>query len=129
MDAHATAALTALNAGWYNESNGLWDSTANPNGAQWWNSANTLEVLCNFELYGGASSVTDLVLTTHNTFAKTSLADTLTGRYDDEGWWSLAWIRAYELTGTSVQLVVGRDRKKKWIHELPFAKGYVALSS
>jgi hypothetical protein len=62
MNSDATAALGALQdsrpspeiphslsppwqAGWYNEASGLWDSEESPNGAQWWNSANSLEVL------------------------------------------------------------------------------------
>ena len=103
MDVRASVALAELCTGWYDKQSGLWDGTQEPNGAQWWNSANSLEVVANYLLYGSEKNAS-LVSTIANTFAQTSLAETLTGRYDDEGWWSLGWIRAYELTGQRAYL-------------------------
>jgi len=103
MDSRASAALNSLNTGWYNNASGLWDSTVEPNGAQWWNSANSLEIISNYEIYGGAVNYS-LSHVIANTFEKTTMKETLTGRYDDEGWWCLAWIRAYELTGQHAYL-------------------------
>lgn len=91
----AGAAVAALMGNWYQETSGLWDRS--PGGAQWWNSANSLELLCNYAEYARADAYFSQIV--NNTFARTSLNETLTGRYDDEGWWSLAWIRAYEVFG------------------------------
>jgi predicted alpha-1,6-mannanase (GH76 family) len=70
---------------------GLWK------GEGWWNSANSL------------TAIVDLSLATHSShyladIEKTYVANR-SGRfvvnkyYDDEGWWALAWIDTYDLTG------------------------------
>lgn len=138
--------ITALEAlqNWYNEEEGLWNTTG------WWNSANCLTVLGDFSAleaddthwmdiedkfaitFTQAQQSTQtarrsrirglstlLVGTQHAkspVFSNTTVSprspinsnSTLTNRgysgfindyYDDEGWWALAWIRAYDVTG------------------------------
>ncbi|KAL2266890.1 hypothetical protein VTJ83DRAFT_4167 [Remersonia thermophila] len=88
------AAAKALQ-GWYNPSTGLWDST------NWWNSANCLTVLADWSLVDLLRSQSlDVPGIIANTFqnAQRSFAAFLNDFYDDEGWWALALIRAWDLT-------------------------------
>ncbi|MCO5051180.1 MAG: glycoside hydrolase family 76 protein [Verrucomicrobiae bacterium] len=74
---------------WYN-AQGLWDTTG------WWNAANCLEVVERMiELNNGAEYLEVL----RATFDRNRTRDFLNEFYDDEGWWALAWVRAYDLTG------------------------------
>lgn len=75
---------------WYNAENGLWDTTG------WWNSANVLTAVIEYMLYSGTSDYLDVVA---NTFERNVKDKFLNQYYDDEGWWGLAWVRAYDLTG------------------------------
>lgn len=75
---------------WYNVENGLWDTTG------WWNAANALTVLVEYMLYSGTSDYLDVAATT---FERNAADRFLNHYYDDEGWWGLAWVRAYDLTG------------------------------
>lgn len=114
---------------WYDDSEGLWDTTG------WWNSANCLQVLADFSALD-VEEANDLALgnVIANTFTQAqqstqtatktlmqglgmvlyektytkSTDSNLTERgyggfqnnfYDDEGWWALAWIRSYDVTG------------------------------
>ena len=106
----AGAAIAALQT-WYDEKTGLWDLA--PEGAQWWNSANCLELVCNYVIHeNGAAD--GLLAVINATFALTTLEETLTGRYDDEGWWCLALVRAYEAAGDAAYL----DRAEKIFADL-----------
>ena len=126
-------AIKALQT-WYNEEEGLWDTTG------WWNSANVLTMLGDFiNLDSNDANDLDLedvlattftqaqqtslkarkVLTkglasrlveSHYTRSPVSSDSDLATRgytgfindyYDDEGWWALAWIRAYDVTGNN----------------------------
>ncbi len=80
----------------YDVPTGLWDKNA------WWTGANMLEVSIDYMRETGDPAYADLI---DNTFIKnqshSSLYDTsnfLNEYYDDEGWWSLAWIKAFDLT-------------------------------
>ncbi|KAL1838316.1 hypothetical protein VTJ49DRAFT_2806 [Mycothermus thermophilus] len=114
------AAAEALQ-GWYNPSKGLWDST------NWWNSANCLTVLANWALVDvSRSRQIDVPSIIANTFEKAQrdvlrvrktiresgliesrydlhankrgFTEFLNEYYDDEGWWALALIRAWDVT-------------------------------
>ncbi|HEX6835607.1 MAG TPA: glycoside hydrolase family 76 protein [Polyangia bacterium] len=81
----AAAALQQL----YSASTGLFPSTG------WWNSANALTALIDYSIATQSSAyVGDIA----NTFDHNSSAKFLNDYYDDEGWWALAWIRAWDLT-------------------------------
>lgn len=74
---------------WYNSSTGLWNTT------NWWNAANSTTVLVNYSKVSGS---TDYQPTVENTFNRNSSHGFLNNYYDDEGWWALAWIDAYDWT-------------------------------
>jgi predicted alpha-1,6-mannanase (GH76 family) len=65
----------------------------------WWNSANALTVVAN---YSRVAHSRQYLPTIANTFKNASKADGtvnfLNDYDDDEGWWALAWIDAYDLT-------------------------------
>jgi predicted alpha-1,6-mannanase (GH76 family) len=115
---HAEAALSPLNQ-WYNQTSGIWDTTG------WWNSANCLTTISNLAITDpNVLPVASQIIP--NTFvqaqkynfhltkrispsglvqsyerpstAPEKLNGFLNAFYDDEGWWALAWIAAYDLT-------------------------------
>jgi predicted alpha-1,6-mannanase (GH76 family) len=97
FNANTSAAASALQQ-WYNHK-GLWDTTG------WWNAANCVEAIENVivaENGGAYLKVLD------ETFRKNSHANFLNEYYDDEGWWALAWIRAYDLTGETRYLKMAK---------------------
>jgi predicted alpha-1,6-mannanase (GH76 family) len=75
---------------WYDVPSGLWNKT------DWWTSANQLETVIDYTRETGDPTYLDDV---ENTFAKNQagLFDHF-GFYDDDGWWAIAWIKAYDLT-------------------------------
>lgn len=74
---------------WYVWRTGLWQTTG------WWNAANALTVLVNYSRLSGSTSYRSAV---ENTFRVNAPGRFLNKYYDDEGWWALAWIRAYDWT-------------------------------
>src|SRR5574337_939506 len=88
---YATAAAQALQR-WYNPATGLWESTG------WWNAANALGALIDYMSITNSNAYLSVVT---NTFAKNKAHDFLNNYYDDEGWWALAWLKAYDLTKDS----------------------------
>jgi hypothetical protein len=85
---HALIAAGALQQ-WYNPQ-GLWDTTG------WWNAANCLDAL---ESVITAENGGPLLQVIPATYERNSGKHFLNDFYDDEGWWALAWLRAYDLTG------------------------------
>ncbi|KAI1345261.1 glycoside hydrolase [Xylariaceae sp. FL0016] len=92
---------------WYNNDTGLWKSYA----PSWWQSANQLTTLLDMTLLGSqeATAIADIVVS--NTFSlaadKYNDGDGTpfeNNWYDDEGWWAIVWIRAYEATGSRVYI-------------------------
>jgi len=72
-------------------------------GFGWWNSANALETTIDYSLHTDSEQYLYLI---GNTFDRNADGesinpneDFLNELYDDEGWWALAWIKAYDLTG------------------------------
>lgn len=93
---------------WYNQQ-GLWDSTG------WWNAANCLEAMESVIELTNGEQCTDVIRTT---FERNSRRNFLNEFYDDEGWWALAWIRAFDLTGETCYLEMAKtifaDMKGGW---------------
>ncbi len=113
----------------YNQNTGLWDRTG------WWNSANVLTTLIRYEKFSGDKSLFDAI---DNTFKKAkagnfrgqfqhhpedwpnpeSPANFINAYNDDEGWWGLAWVEAFELTGKKEYLdtsvFIFEDMTKAW---------------
>ncbi len=82
---------------WYEPSTGLYKTTG------WWNSANSITVLVDYARVSRSAKYNAVIA---NTFvaAQKTLEDKkphtgFINKYlDDEGWWALAWIDAYDLT-------------------------------
>lgn len=87
---YANSGLIALQQ-WYDHSKGLWKT---PSG--WWNAANTLWLLAD---YAQRSNVKTYHPVIEITFTQNKGKNFLNWYYDDEGWWGLAWIKAYDLIG------------------------------
>jgi predicted alpha-1,6-mannanase (GH76 family) len=84
----ASAASTVLDS-WYDPATGLYRTTG------WWNSAHALEAdLAVSELRGGDRGLRRAA-TTH---ARNRADGFVNDFYDDEGWWALTWVHAYDLT-------------------------------
>jgi predicted alpha-1,6-mannanase (GH76 family) len=86
--------------GWYSQTTGLY---ASPSG--WWNAANSITVLADYEEVTGSTAYNSVL---SNTFlaAQKSHANFLNSYYDDDGWWALAWIEAYDVTGNPAYLAM-----------------------
>ena len=93
-----TAASTATLQQWYN-AKGRWDSTG------WWNAANCLEAVENAI---EASNGRDFANVLETTFTRNLTNNFLNDYYDDEGWWALAWIRGYDITGDARYLAMAK---------------------
>jgi predicted alpha-1,6-mannanase (GH76 family) len=129
--ANAEAALTELQT-WYNTQNGLWNTTG------WWNSANCITVLGDLAAVDSnvKAEVTSVFANTIVAAQNYNLAQSkiitpefnqetiwgpndqvvavnpkgfLNGFYDDEGWWALGWIQAYDVTGNTEYLNTAVD--------------------
>ncbi|MDE3148363.1 MAG: glycoside hydrolase family 76 protein [Acidobacteriota bacterium] len=76
--------------GWYSQSSGLYATG-------WWHSANAITALANYERVSGDSAYLSVLSNTF-TAAQVSHPNFINSYYDDQGWWALAWIDAYDLT-------------------------------
>jgi predicted alpha-1,6-mannanase (GH76 family) len=95
----ATEGVKALQL-WYSQSSGLY---AAPTG--WWNAANAITVLSNYERVTGGKTYYSVLSNTFTAAQKTNV-NFVNKYYDDDGWWALAWIDAYDLTGDARYLAM-----------------------
>ncbi|HEX7162581.1 MAG TPA: glycoside hydrolase family 76 protein [Trebonia sp.] len=77
---------------WYSPRTGLWKSTG------WWNAANALTAVISYTQHTGDESYLGVIETTF-TAAQRKHARFVNKFFDDNGWWALAWVAAYDLTG------------------------------
>lgn len=77
--------------GWYDQTTGLYRTTG------WWNSANAITVLVDYARLQQSTQYNSVLANTFQAAQKTR-PGFLNNFYDDEGWWALAWIDAYDLT-------------------------------
>ncbi|MFT4111373.1 glycoside hydrolase family 76 protein [Silvibacterium sp.] len=77
--------------GWYDEQTGLYKTTG------WWNSANAITTLTD-EAKIEHSHAFDPVFANTFQMGPKKYAAFINDYYDDEGWWALAWIGAYDVT-------------------------------
>lgn len=93
--AYAVAASNQMQT-WYNAATGLYSGA-------WWNSANVITTLADFQekFPTSISALTGQVFPTTLAMAPKAFGFTgfLNGFYDDELWWTLAWIKVYDVTG------------------------------
>jgi predicted alpha-1,6-mannanase (GH76 family) len=94
----AAAAGIGVLQGWYSRRTGLWKTTG------WWNSANALTAVIRYSQSTGDASYLGVI---ENTFARAQRGFLKVQRrkpgfindfFDDNLWWALAWVSAYDLT-------------------------------
>ena len=90
FSAQAAAGLAALQR-WYCRWTGRWRTTG------WWNAANALTAVIDYTQRTGDRTYAWVI---HRTYRAAGIrhADFVNRFFDDNGWWGLAWIRAYDLT-------------------------------
>jgi predicted alpha-1,6-mannanase (GH76 family) len=96
----AAAGITALQR-WYHPPTGQWRT------AGWWNAANALTAVIGYTQQTGDRAHAGVITTTF-TAAQRMHAGFIDSFYDDNGWWALAWIAAYDLTGEGRYLDAAR---------------------
>ncbi|OLP18025.1 hypothetical protein BST81_13380 [Leptolyngbya sp. 'hensonii'] len=106
---NAAAGMAALQL-FYNLTTGLWDTTG------WWNAANALETTIDYSRVTNTLTYRGNIF---NTFEKNKHTGFLNPWfYDDQGWWALAWIKAYDLTHNPRYLEMAKsifeDMKQGW---------------
>jgi predicted alpha-1,6-mannanase (GH76 family) len=115
--AERTARAIEVLQQWYTPGTGLYTSTG------WWNSANAITTLAN---YSRVSHSTKYLPVFSNTLeaaqkGKDGAPGFLNKYYDDEGWWALAWIDVYDLTGEDRYLqtaaAIFKDMQLGWDDE------------
>jgi predicted alpha-1,6-mannanase (GH76 family) len=99
---HARAGVERLQA-WYAPQTGLYNTTG------WWNSANAITVLVDFMRVSGSKKYLPVLSHTFQVAPGTGRPGFLNEYYDDEGWWALAWIDAYDLTRDPRYLAMARS--------------------
>jgi predicted alpha-1,6-mannanase (GH76 family) len=83
---------------WYLPASGLYAAPAG-----WWNSANAITVLANYARVTGDRSWNPVISQTFAA-AQKSHQNFLNDYFDDDSWWALAWIDAYDVTGNRAYL-------------------------
>jgi predicted alpha-1,6-mannanase (GH76 family) len=86
---------------WYNPRTGLWKT------AGWWNSANALTAVVQHSQRTAERKYLSVIETTFGRARRVNRGFS-NKYYDDDGWWALAWIAAFDLTGEARYLDVAR---------------------
>jgi predicted alpha-1,6-mannanase (GH76 family) len=102
---------------WYVRPTGLYRTTG------WWNAANAITVVTDYMRASGSKQYLPVLA---NTFDRAQIVlprsrrvgiqrgmtgnpGFLNNYYDDEGWWALAWVDAYDLTGSRRYLAMSKS--------------------
>lgn len=87
-----TADAVAVLQHWYSRRTGQWRSTG------WWNAANALTAVIRYTALTGDQAYRPVI---GNTFARAPRRHPgfINTFFDDNGWWALAWVAAYDLDG------------------------------
>jgi predicted alpha-1,6-mannanase (GH76 family) len=86
---------------WYSRWTGQWRTTG------WWNAANALTAVTDYTERTGDRTFAGVINWTF-WVARWQHAHFINSFFDDNGWWALAWIRAYELTGKTRYLAASQ---------------------
>jgi predicted alpha-1,6-mannanase (GH76 family) len=98
--AYAGAGMGALHR-WYDPSTGQWKGTG------WWNAANALTAVIAYTKLTGDTTYEPVIGTTF-TGAQRQHANFINSYNDDNAWWALAWIAAYDLSRNTRYLDAAR---------------------
>src|SRR5215469_4810235 len=96
----AAAGAAALQR-WYSPWTGRWRTTG------WWNAANALTSVADYTQRTGDRTYAWVINWTFRV-ARWRHPHFINSFFDDNGWWALAWAKAYELTGTDRYLEASR---------------------
>lgn len=101
---HALNATDILNQQWYNRSSGLWQNF-------WWNSGAALATIGDVALLDkNFKSTATEMFSDILVAAKMSNGGTfLNTFFDDEGWWAMGWIKAYDVTKDPKYLAAAQE--------------------
>jgi predicted alpha-1,6-mannanase (GH76 family) len=100
LRSRALAAMPVL-YGWYDNPTGLFNGDFATGIGEWWTGANMVEVTIDHARETGDDRYFHVISRSFDQAAKSyPYADDnfLNEFYDDEGWWALAWIKAYDFT-------------------------------
>lgn len=91
---------------WYVPTAGLYKITST-GGWAWWTGANAMTVLADYSKATNSTQYLSVFADTLNNANATNGTKNFINSYDDdEGWWALAWIDAYDLTGNQAYLTM-----------------------
>ena len=82
-------------------------------GHSWWQAAVALSTVESYQQATGNSSYRRAIATAFNDHKKTSFEDAYN---DDTGWWGLAWLQAYQVTGAERYLAMAKT-DANYIHQ------------
>lgn len=86
----------------YDQRSGVWPTTG------WWNSANAMTAVIDYMITSGDRRYLWVVNNTYDRKRDALRGDFINNFTDDTGWWALAWIRAFDLTGDQRYLSTAR---------------------
>jgi predicted alpha-1,6-mannanase (GH76 family) len=100
-DRDRAAAAIAVLQRWYSRRTGRWRGTG------WWNAANALIAVIRYMDVTGDRAYLGVI---DHTFRRGPRRNPgfINGFFDDNGWWALAWVAAYDLTGDARYLAAAR---------------------
>ena len=98
--ARAAAGIDALQR-WHSRWTGQWRTTG------WWNAANALTTVISYTQHTGDRRHTAVIGRTFRAAGRRH-RDFTVRYFDDNGWWGLAWIAAFDLTGENRYLDAAR---------------------
>ncbi|KAK0286772.1 hypothetical protein LTR35_004241 [Friedmanniomyces endolithicus] len=101
---YAMDVTRVLNDKWFDIESGLWDG-------MWWQSANILTTMADLaSINPDFNNTANFVFKNVFTAALATNGGTwLNGYYDDEGWWAMAFIKVYDVTGSTAYLSAAEE--------------------